>query len=715
MLDAHAAPRPLLIELLTEELPPRALQKLGQAFAEGIRNTLDEHDLLASGCTITDYATPRRLAVLLSAVLPQAPDREYTEKLMPARIGLSDNGSITPALAKRLAAKGLQHVTASDLITESDGKQDYLFVKGAATGALLKDGLQAALDYALTHLPIPKVMRYQLADGSSVRFVRPAHGLIALWGDQIIDVHALGLSAGRHTAKHRFMGDRADLSIPDASQYERLMQDTGHVITSFTKRRDLISRELHTQAQALGSTIGDSPETLALLDEVTALVEHPSVYVGEFDTEFLRVPPECLILTMRLNQKYFPLFDPDTNALTHRFLIVSNMAVKDPSHIIEGNQRVVRPRLADAQFFFDTDRKTPLAERVDALKNSVYHNKLGSQFDRLQRVQATAAHLAEQLGADVTLSERAAYLAKADLGSSMVAEFPELQGIIGAYYAQYDDEDAAVVAAIKGQYRLRIEAPVDDASIVSTILFIADRIETLTGIWGIGLLPTGERDPFGLRRAALGIISAYEQLTAGGYLSVADSSRLNLRAVLDFAAEQFPPGVLNEDTVAQVSDYIYERYRNQLIQHHDRLTVDAVLGVNPPLHQVHARIDACTRFASQPEAISLAGANKRVANILRRAETDIAAVNPDLLHETAEQELARQISVLRPKAQKQLDAGDFAGNLATLARSSGAVDDFFDDVMIMADDPAVRANRLALLHDLHELMNQVADISRLAP
>lgn len=712
MQDTTLVYRPLLVELLTEELPPKALQKLGQSFARGIEQTLRQQDLLAESCTVTDYATPRRLAVRLSAVLQQAPDRDYTEKLMPAKIGLSDQGQITPALAKRLASRGLDHITASDLMIESDGKQDYLFAKGTATGALLLNGLQDALDTTLANLPIPKVMRYQLPDGNSVRFVRPAHGLIALWGDQIIGVTALGLSAGRTTAGHRFMGAE-HISIPDADQYETLLLNPGKVIVSFTKRRELISRQLQENAQSLDSTLGDSAETTALLDEVTALVEHPTVYVGEFETDFLRVPSECLTLTMRLNQKYFPLFDPQSGKLTHRFLIVSNMDVADPSNIIEGNQRVVRPRLADAQFFFDTDLKTPLEQRVPALKNSVYHNKLGSQYQRVERVQATAGHLASQLGADPTLSQRAAYLAKADLGSSMVAEFPELQGIMGAYYAQNDGEPDAVVNAIKHQYRLRLDTAVNDDSLISAILFISDRVETLIGIWGIGLPPTGERDPFGLRRAALGIISAYEQLAAGGYLAIADGNCLDLQNVLEFAASQFAPGTLDDNTVPEVRDYIYERYRNQLAQQYDRQVVDAVLGVRPPLHQVHARIQACMSFAQQPEAPRLAAANKRVGNILRKAQITAEFVDPDLLQEPAEQELARQIQQLRPEAEQRFQKGDFAGSLATLAKSSNAVDSFFEHVMIMADDPAVRTNRLALLHELHSLMNQVADISRL--
>lgn len=712
MSSTEPALQPLLVELFTEELPPKALHRLGQAFADGIHQTLKKHDLLTDGCTVTDYATPRRLAVLLEGVRAQAPDREFTERLMPAKIGLAEDGTITAALAKRLASKGMDDITADQLITKSDGKQDFLYVQGVATGTTLQDGLQDALDTTLAHLPIPKVMRYQLDDGRSVRFVRPAHGLVALWGDQIIDVTALGLKAGRRTWGHRFMGP-GEIAIEHASQYETQLEKPGCVIASFTRRRELISTELQQQARALDSSLGDSPETTALLDEVTALVEQPSVYAGEFDATFLRVPPECLTLTMRLNQKYFPLFDPESGKLTNRFLIVSNMQVNDPANIIEGNQRVVRPRLADAQFFFDTDLKTPLAERVPTLENSVYHNKLGSQLQRIQRVQAVAGHLAQQLGADVELSRRAAWLAKADLVTGMVGEFPELQGIMGAYYARNDGENDQVIRAIRDQYRLRLDAPVSDDTLVSTVLFISERLETLVGIWGIGLPPTGERDPFGLRRAALGIISAYEQLAAGGYLAVADADRLDLTGILTVAAAQFDAGTLDPDTVTQVRDYIFERYRNQLTQHYDRPVVDAVLAVQPPLHQVQARIQACMDFAARPEAPGLAAANKRVGNILRKAEGDLAPVNDRLLNEAAEQELARQIRELQPRARQQYEQGDFAGSLATLARCSGAVDNFFDNVMIMADDPALRANRLALLHELHGLMNQVADISRL--
>ena len=705
--------RPLLVELLTEELPPKALQKLGRAFAEAIRSTLGKKRLIGASCSAIDFATPRRLAVLLDAVLAQAPEDHYSEKLMPAKVGLTESGEATPALLKKLAAKGLEHLAPADLVRESDGKQDYLYANGVAPGAMLADALQEALEAALDNLPIPKVMRYQLADGvTTVKFVRPAHGLVALWGADVVPVHALGLQAGRRTAGHRFMGSQ-ELSIADASEYESLLQTHGKVVPSFAARRAEILAQLDEHAARLNATLGDDPEVEALLDEVTALVEHPTVYAGQFDPRFLDVPPECLILTMRLNQKYFPLFEPSTGKLTHRFLIVSNMQVDDPTNIVTGNERVVRPRLADAQFFYEMDRKQPLAERVAALDDSVYHNKLGSQMQRTERVRTIAKYLADRLGADISLADRAALLAKADLVTNMVGEFPELQGVMGAYYAQADEENAAVVDALRRQYRIRLTEPVNDASLISAILFIAERAETLIGIWGIGLVPTGERDPYGLRRAALGIISAFEQLGAGGYLSVPDDSRLALTSLLDVTADTFVDLGIATDTADAVKNFIYERYRNQLGADHDKHVVDAVLALEPPLHEVRARIDACSAFAQRPEAESLAAANKRIGNILKKSGETTVVVDASQFTEDAERSLAQVISRIQPIANAQFNDGDFTRSLATLAEARTAVDAFFNEVMVMAEDPAIRANRLALLAELHTTMNRVAELARL--
>ena len=706
--------RPLLVELFTEELPPKALQKLGQAFAEGVRATLARHHLLADGCAVEPFATPRRLAVRLSAVLAQAPEQAYAEKLMPVKVGLDANGQPTAALAKKLAAKGLEGLDPATLERESDGKQEYLVARGTAAGAQLAVGLQEGLDAAIDGLPIPKVMRYQLADGqTTVKFVRPAHGLVALFGADIVPIAALGLQAGRATQGHRFQSNGA-IELATAQGYEADLAERGRVIASFEARRAEISRLLDEHAQRLGATLGDDPEVTALLDEVTALVEHPTVYVGQFEEQFLQVPQECLILTMRLNQKYFPLFDPASGKLTHRFLIVSNMQVADPANIVEGNQRVVRPRLADAQFFFETDRKTPLAARVEQLGSIVYHNKLGTQLERVERVRAIARGIATALGGDAAHCDRAALLAKADLGSNMVGEFPELQGIMGAYYAQGDGEPADVVTALRTQYRNRYDAPVDAATLTAATLFIAERIETLVGIWSIGLAPTGERDPFGLRRAALGLISAFEQLAAGGWLKVSEDGPLSLDGLLALAAQAFPDGKIGADTLAEVRAFIYERYRNQLIGEHDRNAVEAVIALAPPLHPVAARVRAVAAFAQLPAAASLAAANKRIGNLLKKAEGEIGAVDAALLQDPAEKALAEAVAQLRPQARAQLQAGDFAASLATLAQAREPVDAFFADVMVMADDAALRANRLALLGQLHGLMNQVADISRLA-
>lgn len=711
MSEATMLNRSLLVELQTEELPPKALEKMGQAFADGVANVLSQRHLLQGDSTITAYATPRRLAVHITHVAQQAADQPFSEKLMPTKVGIDADGNITAPLQKRLDSKGLGHLSLADLEIKSDGKQDYLYANGMATGAKLVDVINEAIDYAVTHLPIPKVMRYQLNDGiTSVRFVRPAHGLVVLWGEDVLDAQTLGLTSGRTTLGHRFMCE-GPLNITSADSYEQQLEQQGWVIPSFAKRRENIRQQLQQACEQHQATLGDDPEVPALLDEVTALVEHPTVYKGEFDPVFLEIPSECLILTMRLNQRYFPLFDPNTHALTHRFLIVSNMQVEDPSHIIEGNQRVILPRLADARFFFETDRKQSLVDRVPSLENSVYHNKLGSQRVRVERLRRLAVHIAEQLGADTQLADRAALLAKADLNTLMVGEFPELQGIMGAYYAQADGEHEYVVNALRHQYEHRIHAPVSADSLIATTLFLAERAETLIGIWGIGLAPTGERDPYALRRAALGLISAFEQLNQGGYLT---HSRLDLRELLTFSAAGFDTAVLAENTVEEVINFIYERYRNQLVQNHDRKVVEAVLALQPPLQQVNARINACVAFAQRPEAESLAAANKRISNLLQRNTEAATPLDPNLLTEPAEQALAATIRELAPVAQQQFEQGDFSASLATLAAAKEPVDRFFNDVMVMAEDMAVRNNRLALLRQLHQSMNQVADLSLLA-
>lgn len=706
--------QPLLIELLTEELPPKALQRLGQAFAEAIEADLRKLSLLPAGASARHFATPRRLAVLFDQVSVQAPEQAFEEKLMPAKVGLDANGEATDALTKRLEAKGLGHLTVADLIKESDGKQDFLFARGMAPGAILSERIQDIIEHSVNQLPIPKVMRYQLGDGvTSVRFVRPAHRLTVLHGADVLAATILGLTSDRVTEGHRFMGE-ATLSLNHAEEYEARLANEGLVIASYESRRDDIKSQLMQQAEALGKTIGDDPDVDALLDEVTALVEHPTVYVGQFEEAFLAVPQECLILTMRLNQKYFPLFDKQTNKLDNRFLIVSNMRLDNPKNIIEGNERVVRPRLADAQFFFETDQKTPQQERVERLAQVVYHNKLGSQLERTERVQAIANLIAEQLGLDSEQATRAAYLAKADLVSLMVGEFPELQGVMASYYATAEGESAAICQALTHQYDVRFNLAAEKDSLTALALFVAERVESLIGIWGIGSIPTGERDPYGLRRAALGIISAYEWLHHAQIDGVT-GAKLDLPAVLDFALTRYASqSELNSNTPQEVYQFILERYRNQLQNNHSKAVIDAVLTVNPPLDQIPERVDAIEAFAELPEAESLAAANKRISNLLRKVEEALPELNPELLQEEAEKALYEVIQSVEPQVQQRVEEKDFTGSMSLMATVRPAVDQFFNDVMVMADDPAIRNNRLSLLARLHRTMNLVADISCLA-
>lgn len=704
----------LLIELFTEELPPKALPQLEKAFAQGIIHVLQNKHLLDQHPQFESFATPRRLAVLIHHVPAQAAPQTFKERLMPVHIGLDEAGHMTEPLKKRLEAKGLGHLKVSDLVREQHGKQEFLFAMGTAAGATLTDSIQEAIDYSLNHLPIPKVMRYQLADGqTSVRFVRPAHGLMVLWGQERLPAQALGLESQAHTFGHRFMSE-GPIAIDHAKHYESTLLKEGKVVASFTARKQQIADQLHTLCQhydAVLSPYEQDGEVEALLDEVTALVEHPTVYVGSFDPEFLDVPAECLILAMRLHQRYFPLFDAQTKQLTHRFLIVSNMHLHDPTNIIEGNERVVRPRLADARFFYETDRQIPLHERVDSLHHSVYHNQLGSQYERVQRLRRLSTYIAQQLGANEQLADRAALLAKADLNTQMVGEFPELQGIIGSYYAAADGEPAEVCTALKQQYALRIQQPVDQAHLIAAILFIAERVDTLVGIWGIGLAPTGERDPYALRRAALGLISAYEQLQAGGFFQ---AHQLEITHLLDFAAQGYAAGVLADGTVQAVKQFIYERYRNALVQTIERSIVEAVLSTYPPLEQVPARIAACQEFAQRPEADSLAALNKRIGNILQKAPQTSLSLEPKLLKEPAEIQLAECVQQLAPQAQAECDALNFAASLSIMTQAKEAVDKFFDEVMVMDEDLTLRHNRFALLSELHRAMNLTADISKLA-
>jgi glycyl-tRNA synthetase beta chain len=708
---AVARVAPLLVELLVEELPPKALQALGTAFADAISASLRTQGLAAASATMTPFATPRRLAVLLDAVADRAVDRAVSIKLMPVTVGFAANGEPTPALLKKLASAGADASAAAKLERRQDGKAESLYLDTVVPGATIAEGLQVALDHALAHLPIPKAMQYQLADGwTSVSFVRPAHGLVALHGESVVPVRVLGLHAGRTTLGHRFEATVSPIVLLSATSYDGQLRDEGAVIASFTGRRAEIARQLDAAARKAGLMPIDDA---ALLDEVTALVERPNVLACEFETEYLSVPPECLVLTMKANQKYFPLLDAK-GALTNRFLVVSNITPEDPSRVIEGNERVVRPRLADAKFFFDQDRKKTLESRVPGLDKVVYHAKLGTQGERIRRIRAIARWVAERIGADVGLADRAAELAKADLQTDMVGEFPELQGIMGGYYAAHDGEASDVVEAIKAQYvNRRSDADEDEApNLVGAALLLADRVETLVGIWGVGLKPTGDKDPYALRRHALTVIHAFALLTA---FDGTASSRLSLPELLRFAFSTFGTPTLDSATVEQVEDFIYERYANQLAVVADVRAVNAVIALRPPLQQVNRRLQAVRDFQGLAESAALAAANKRVGNILKKGEAlPATTIDAGLLKEPAEIALHDALGQVAGVAHSRFETGDYAGSLQALAALREPVDAFFESVMVNVDDASLRANRLALLGRLHAAMNRVADLSRLA-
>ena len=701
----------LLVELFVEELPPKALKKLGEAFATALVDDLAAQGLVDAKAAVAQFASPRRLGVHVAGVLARAADKPVSTKLMPVAVGLDADGKPTPALLKRLAALGADESAVATLRREGDGKNEALFHDSVASGVALAEGLQHALEAAMAKLPIPKVMSYQLADGwHTVNFVRPVHGLVALHGADVVPLSVLGLTAGRVTHGHRFEAKQATITLRDAGSYAAQLREEGAVIASFAERRSEIVRQLAAAAEPLGLV---PVEDDALLDEVTALVERPNVLVGQFEEAFLDVPQECLILTMKANQKYFPLLDR-YGKLTNKFLIVSNIAPADASAVIGGNERVVRPRLADAKFFFDQDRKRTLESRVPGLAKVVYHNKLGSQGERVERVRAIARWVAKQVDADVALADRAALLAKADLLTDMVGEFPELQGIMGGYYARHDGEDVRVAQAIADQYLVRRDETGAVSNLISEVLQIADRMETLVGIWGIGLKPTGDKDPFALRRHALSVIKSFQLL---GAMFATDKAglKLSLDDLIECALSVFPAGVLGGNVAEEVKLFIYERNANQLVPMFGAETVAAVFANMPPLHEVVKRSRAVSEFAKLAEAPSLAAANKRVGNLLKKAEGAVGeSADPARFVEDAEKALFAALGEIAPRADAAFAAGDYTGSLQALAALKSPGDTFFDQVMVNADDPVLKANRLALLNQLHRTMNRVADISRLA-
>ena len=702
----------LFIELFAEELPPKALKKLGDAFGSALLDGLRAQGLAGVESMLTTFATPRRLGAHITRIASQAADKSVQTKLMPVAVGLDAAGNATAALLKKLQAAGLDASAVPSLKRINDGKADVLFADSTVAGAALAAGLQKALADAIAKLPIPKVMSYQLGTGSaqpgwtSVSFVRPAHGLVVLHGADVVAVNALGLHAGRSTHGHRFEAKQLTFDIAHADAYEATMQAQGAVVASFAKRRDMIAAQLTAAATVHGlQPIHDD----ALLDEVTALVELPKVMACQFEPEFLAVPQECLILTMKANQKYFPLLDAQ-GKLTNRFLMVANINPADPSAVIEGNERVVRPRLADAKFFFDQDRKKSLESRVAGLAKVVYHNKLGSQGERVERVRAIARAVGFQLGGDVLAAraDRAARLAKADLVTDMVGEFPELQGIMGGYYARHDGEHEDVAFAVEDHYKPRFAGDDLPRGQVGLVVALADKLETLVGMFGIGNLPTGDKDPFALRRHALGVLRMLTE----------KALPLSLPSLVDAAYASFGDKLPEQGQAAKgaLLAFVYERLSGMLReQGFSAQEVDAVVSVRPPWGEFGPRLAAVRAFTALPEAQALAAANKRIHNILRKADAwPEGVVKPALLQEPAELALHNAIEYIATNAMKSVTDGQFQQNLTLLAGLKTPVDAFFEHVMVNADDPALKANRLGLLAKLHAMTNQVADLAKLA-
>lgn len=704
----------LLVELRTEELPPKSLRRLSEVFAEGVEKALRDAHLLTDGSTTTPFATPRRLAVRVSGVLAQQTDREQN------RQGPKEGA---PAQAVEGFARGLG--VSVDKLTVQDGRYAYTVkIKGEPLAKLVPEFVAQVLKA----LPIPKLMRW--GDGEA-QFVRPVHGLILMHGSKVIPGAVLGLKSGNKTLGHRFLSNGA-ITVTHADKYADILRKSGKVIASFEERREVIGKQLRAAADGLKthvflpqswdvtnlasneeeefeerrfvaqSILGANQD---LLDEVTAIVEWPAVYVGEFDRDFLKVPTQCISLTMQKNQKYFALMSPQAELLP-KYLLVSNLETGKPDNIIHGNARVLRARLSDAKFFYEQDRKARLDVRLPRLAHVVYHNKLGSQLERVQRLEKLAVAIAERIGSDTRLAERAARLSKADLLTEMVGEFPELQGLMGYYYALHDGEPLEVAKAIARHYLPRFAGDTLPTLPTDIAVALADKLDTLVGIYGIGLIPTGDKDPFGLRRQALGVVR----------ILVEKSLSLDLGDLLQLARSQFPAGIVAESVAQDLMVFIADRLRPWLReQGFEANEIEAVLALGVTrLDQLLPRLKALKAFRRLPEAEALAAANKRIRNILKQAGGKPRdGVDASLLREDAERVLAEQVNARRAEVEPLFVKGDFEAALRSLASLRGPVDTFFDKVMVMVEDESLKQNRLALLNSLSNLFLGAADISRL--
>jgi glycyl-tRNA synthetase beta chain len=685
--------RDLLVEIGTEELPPKALRRLSNAFAESMEKGLDAAALQPS--SICPYATPRRLALLIRDLPPNQQDRETVRRGPALAAAFDDDGCPTQAAIGFARSCAVDVEQLDQLETKKGSWLSFRAVeKGKPVSALIPDMVRKSL----AGLPIPKRMRWGDQDHE---FVRPVHWVVLLFGDEVIDADILGIKADRYTHGHRFHHPQP-IYIAEPEAYLPLLETEGRVLADFATRREAIRAQVLEQAKLLNGIAVIDDE---LLNEVTALVEWPVALSGRFDRAFLQVPPEALVSSMQDHQKYFPVEDENGKLLPF-FITIANLDSKDPQQILAGNERVIRPRLADAAFFWNQDCKQTLEKHVDGLRSMVYQKKLGSLYDKQERVAGLAANIAVQIGSDGSYAERAARLCKCDLLTSMVSEFPDLQGIMGRYYASHDGEADAVCNAIEEHYRPRFAGDELPASATGQALALADRLDSLVGIFAIGQQPSGDKDPFALRRAALGVVR----------ICIEKQLDIDLEALLNSAAETFDASVKAATTTAAVFGYVMDRLRAYYQESGVEFDlIDAVLATRPTrLLDLDRRIQACRVFRQLPEAGSLAAANKRIANILKKTDQDIPAkVDVSSLVDDAEKQLAEQLDDMRSAVIPLMDAGDYTPALMQLAGLRENVDAFFDQVMVMVDDDTLRSNRLSLLQNLSELFLRVADLSRL--
>jgi len=707
--------RDFLVEIGTEELPPKALRSLEQAFAAGIGAGLAKAALRHGA--LQSFATPRRLAVRVRRLAAQQSEQRIERRGPPVSAAFDATGQPTRAAQAFAASCGAD---VQDLQRRGADRGEFLYYLGVKPGAAAVDLLPAIVQEALDVLPIPRRMRW---GANETQFVRPVHWVVMLYGPEVLAAKVLATAAANLTWGHRFHSAKP-LRIARPGTYERTLATRGWVVADFEKRRARVRAQVTAAAGSLG---GHAVIEAALLEEVTALVEWPVALAGRFETRFLRLPREVLISTLQDHQRYFPVEGAD-GALLPCFVAVANIESREPQRVVAGNERVVGPRLADAAFFWDQDRKLPLSARIEALEAVTFEARLGSLGDRVRRIRALAVRIATSLGRAPEPLERAALLCKCDLLTAMVGEFPELQGVMGSYYAAADGEDREVAAALREHYLPRAAGDGLPHTGVGTVLAVADKVDALASIFTIGAKPSGTKDPFGLRRAAIGLtrILLEQRLELDLTALVEQAIRLARADVERIAVRAGKPVPVMPDASSEVYDYIFERLRAQYLEGElsasqgDERPVttemfDAVLATRPPSPlDFDERLRALTRFLALPEAVSLTAANKRVANILRKSDAAAnAAVDAALLKLPAERQLYATLRLLRASVTAALARRDYAGALAELAGLRPPVDAFFDQVMVMDEDPALRANRLALLRNMRELFAGVADLSRL--